>query len=75
VKEAWGSPSGGGKARIGRQGRQAKRCPNWRTEGNEKIIEIAGLESVKSSESGLQRNEIECLKTSGRSTLKLIGRV
>ncbi len=30
VEEAWGNPSGGGKARAGRSGRQAKRCPNWR---------------------------------------------
>ena len=35
VKEAWGYPSGGGRAQVGRSGRQAKRCPNMRAEGTE----------------------------------------
>ena len=30
-----GNPSGGGMARAGRSGRQAKRCPNWRAEKEE----------------------------------------
>src|SRR5580704_457807 len=42
VKEAWGYPSGGGRAQVGRSGRQAKRCPNMRAEGTE---ETAGLAS------------------------------
>ena len=32
MEEAWGNPSGGGMARAGRSGRQAKRCPNWRAD-------------------------------------------
>jgi hypothetical protein len=40
VKEAWGYPSGGGRAQVGRSGRQAKRCPNMRAEGTE---ETTGL--------------------------------
>ena len=35
MEEAWGNPSGGGMARAGRSGRQAKRCPNWRAEREE----------------------------------------
>src|ERR1700684_2306785 len=35
VKEAWGYPSGGGRAQVGRSGHQAKRCPNMRAEGTE----------------------------------------
>jgi hypothetical protein len=35
MEEAWGNPSGGGMARAGRSGRQAKRCPNWRAEKEE----------------------------------------
>jgi RNA 3'-terminal phosphate cyclase len=34
VKEAWGYPSGVGRAQVGRSGRQAKRCPNMRAEGS-----------------------------------------
>jgi len=32
MEEAWGNPSGGGMARAGRSGRQAKPCPNWRAD-------------------------------------------
>jgi hypothetical protein len=32
MEEVWGNPSGGGMARAGRSGRQAKRCPNWRAD-------------------------------------------
>jgi hypothetical protein len=35
MEEAWGNPSGGGMARAGRSGRQAKRCPNWRADKEE----------------------------------------
>ena len=35
MEEAWGNPTGGGMARAGRSGRQAKRCPNWRAEKEE----------------------------------------
>jgi len=32
MEEVWGNPSGGGMARAGQSGRQAKRCPNWRAD-------------------------------------------
>ena len=40
VKEAWGYPSGGGRAQVGRSGRQAKRCPNTRAEELKKIPDL-----------------------------------
>jgi hypothetical protein len=46
VKEAWGYPSGGGRAQVGRSGRQAKRCPNMRAEGTEETTGPAVEQSV-----------------------------
>ena len=46
VKEAWGYPSGGGRAQVGRSGRQAKRCPNMRAEGTEETTGLAVQQSV-----------------------------
>ena len=46
VKEAWGYPSGGRRAQVGRSGRQAKRCPNMRAEGTEETTGLAVKEPV-----------------------------
>ena len=46
VKEAWGYPSGGGRAQVGLSGRQAKRCPNMRVEGTEETSGLAVEQSV-----------------------------
>ena len=46
VKEAWGYPSGGGRAQVGRSGRQAKRCPNMWAEGTEETTEPAVQQSL-----------------------------
>ena len=46
MKEAWGYPSGGGRAQVGRSGRQAKRCPNMRAEGTEETTGLAVEQSV-----------------------------
>src|SRR5579863_2423943 len=46
VKEAWGYPSGGWRAQVGRSGRQAKRCPNMRAEGTEETTGLAVQQSV-----------------------------
>src|SRR5579872_6030458 len=40
VKEAWGYPSGGGRAQVGRPGRQAKRCPNMRAGKTEETTRL-----------------------------------
>ena len=50
VKEAWGYPSGGGRAQVGRSGRQAKRCPNMRAEGTEETTGLAVERSVSTAE-------------------------
>jgi hypothetical protein len=49
VKEAWGYPSGGGRAQVGRSGRQAKRCPNMRAEWTEETTRLAVQQSVSQS--------------------------
>jgi len=46
VEEAWGYPSGGGRAQVGRSGRQAKRCPNMGAEGTEETAGLAVQQSV-----------------------------
>jgi hypothetical protein len=46
ARKAWGYPSGGERAQVGRPGRQAKRCPNTRAEGTEENTGPAVQQSV-----------------------------
>jgi hypothetical protein len=57
VKEAWGHPSGGERAQVGRSGRQAKRCPNMRAERTEEATGHTVRQSASQNRrlKGLQR--------------------